>query len=76
MNKGYSYFLQKKTRTMNLSIVSVCFLVITVVQAVDKFNCPAAEVDNFDVVTARIVSLSEHQRPFPQSKSDIEAFCR
>ena len=43
--------------------------------AADKFKCTADQVDQFDVVTARIISFNEHQRKFPQTKAAVPQYC-
>ena len=42
----------------------------------EKYICASAELDKLDRISARIISLSEHQRPFPEQISQIPRYCK
>ena len=41
-----------------------------------KTKCSDDEMAKFDQIGARVISLSEHQRDFPEVKSKVPQFCR
>lgn len=42
----------------------------------DKYTCSSTELDKLDQISARILSLSEHQRPFPEAVVQIQRYCK
>jgi len=42
----------------------------------DKYKCGQSDLDKLDTVSARIMSLSVHQRKFPDARPAVADFCK
>lgn len=57
-------------------------LVLALIQAVFckeetiHYTCSSVELDKLDQISARILSLTEHQRRFPEAVVQIQRYCR
>ncbi len=58
-------------------------LSLTLIQAVfgkeektSQYNCSSVELDKLDQISARILSLTEHQRRFPEAVVQIQRYCK